>query len=76
MRPVVAQAPAVVHTRAMETFHIVPRGKKYWVEAVGEDGARKSVVAFATEEAALQCLRSLQHEAEAARRPVPSATRT
>ena len=70
----------MVHARAMDTFHIVPRGKKYWVEAVGKDGTSKSVVAFATtEEAALQCLRSLQHRAEAARVPAPlasSGTRT
>ena len=51
----------------------MPRGKKYWVETVGVDGTRKSVVAFATEEAALQCLRSLQCRAEAASRLPPWA---
>jgi hypothetical protein len=49
----------------MKTFNIVPRGKKFWVEEV-ENGARRVVVGFPTEEAALRCLRDLQdsHGAE------------
>ena len=39
----------------MKTFVVVPRGKKYWVEEVDEDGTRKTVIAFGTEDAALRC---------------------
>jgi hypothetical protein len=43
----------------MRTFTIVPRGKKYWVEAT-EDGANRMMLGFGTEEAALMCLRELE----------------
>jgi hypothetical protein len=43
----------------MKQFHVVVRGKKYWVEAI-EDGAHRMVVGFTTEEAAVMCLRELQ----------------
>jgi hypothetical protein len=30
----------------MKTFIVMPRGKKYSVEEVGEDGSRRIVIAF------------------------------
>jgi hypothetical protein len=51
-------------TPGMKTFRVVPRGKKYWIEEVGEDGAHRVVVGFPTEEAALRCLRDLQARPE------------
>jgi hypothetical protein len=58
----------------MKTFIVVPRGKKYWVEEVGEDGSRRIVLGFGTEEAALTCRRDLQDKADRAAFP-PSANR-
>ena len=46
----------------MKTYSVVPRGKKYWVEAVDEDGARQAVVGFPTEAAAMQCVKDLQRQ--------------
>jgi hypothetical protein len=46
----------------MKTYSVVPRGKKYWVEEIAEDGARRVVVGFPTEEAAIQCLKDLQRQ--------------
>jgi hypothetical protein len=48
----------------MRTFTIVPRGKKYWVEATGEDGAHRMIIGFGTEEAALMCLKEFQRQEE------------
>jgi hypothetical protein len=55
-----AMSPAACHTLRMKTFRLVPRGKKYWIEEIGEDGSKRVVAGFPTEEAALQCLRDLQ----------------
>jgi hypothetical protein len=44
----------------MKTYSVVPRGKKYWVEEVAEDGARRVVVGFSTEAAAIRCLKDIQ----------------
>ena len=48
----------------MRTFVIVPRGKKYWIEATNEDGVRQMIIAFATEDAALRCLKDFQQREE------------
>ena len=48
----------------MRTFTIVPSGKKYWVEATGEDGAHQMIIGFETEEAALMCLQELRRGEE------------
>jgi hypothetical protein len=44
----------------MKTFTIVPRGKKYWVEEIDEDGSRRAIIGFGTEAAALQCVADLK----------------
>jgi hypothetical protein len=43
----------------MKQFHVVVRGKKYWVEEI-EDGTQRIVVGFPTEEAAVRCAKDLQ----------------
>jgi hypothetical protein len=48
----------------MKTLTIMPRGNKYWIEEVRDDGTRRMVIAFGTEEAAVQCLKDLQSRAE------------
>ncbi len=53
----------------MKTFIVVPRGKKYWVEEVAEDGRRRIVLSFGTEEAALKCRLDLQDRADRAAFP-------
>jgi hypothetical protein len=52
------------HTSCMETFAIVPRGRGYWIEAIAEDGSRKVIQRYDTEDAALGRLRVLQQMAE------------
>ena len=52
-----------------KTIVVIPRGKKYWVEEVDEDGTRRIVIAFATEGAALRCRRELQDSADRADLP-------
>jgi hypothetical protein len=50
----------------MKTFIVMPRNKRYWVEEVGEDGSRRIVIGFGTEDAALKCRRDLQDRADRA----------
>ena len=56
---------------SMKKFSIMPRGKKYWVEEIGEDGSRRIVIGFGTEEAAMRCVRDLQDTADRADLPRP-----
>ena len=51
------------HHRDMTTYTIVPRNRRYWIEAIAEDRSRELVGRFDTEEAALRRLRELQAEA-------------
>ena len=46
----------------MRNFTVVARGKKYWVEEIGEDGSRQPIVSFGTEDAAKLCLRDLRRK--------------
>jgi hypothetical protein len=48
----------------MRTFTIVPRHKKYWIKATSGEGAHQLVIAFATEDAALRCLKDFQQREE------------
>jgi hypothetical protein len=48
----------------MRTFAIVPRGKKFWIEATSDDGIHQMIIAFATEDAALRCLKDFQEREE------------
>ena len=43
---------------------LVTRGKKYWVDPTGEDGAHQIIIGFETEEAALMCLNELRRREE------------
>ncbi len=44
----------------MVVYAIVPRRRSYWIEAVEDDGERRSVGCFPTEEAAVRRLHELQ----------------
>ena len=61
------------------TYTIVPRGRRYWIEKVEEDGSRERVESFDTEDKAVRRLRGLdQRENEIERRntsPMPSKVR-
>jgi len=46
--------------RRMTIFMITPRGRMYVIEAADENGSRKPVGQYATEEVALDRLRALQ----------------
>ena len=43
----------------MKTFRIVPRGKKFWVEEITENGDSRILVGFNSEAAAARCVRDL-----------------
>jgi hypothetical protein len=58
----------------MRTFVIVPRGKKYWIEATSEDGVRQMIIAFGTENAALRCLKDFQEREERNMAPPASSS--
>ena len=51
------------HTEDMNTYTVVPRGGAYWIEAIANDGPRRLIERFDTEDAAVQRLRALQAEA-------------
>jgi hypothetical protein len=48
----------------METYTIVPRAGAYRVEAATEDGRRRLVATYPTEQAAILRLKALQAEAD------------
>jgi hypothetical protein len=48
----------------MIQFTIVPRGRAYWIEAVREDGSRKPVERYASEDAAIARLRMLREKTD------------
>lgn len=48
----------------MATFTIVPRGRGYWIEAIAENGSRKLIERYDTEDAAVGRLRVLQQTPE------------
>ena len=41
-------------------YAIVPRNRRYWIEAIAEDGSRHPIEHFDTEDAAVRRLRELQ----------------
>lgn len=43
----------------MKTFRIVPRGKKFWVEEIAENGDSRILVGFNSEAAAARCVMDL-----------------
>jgi hypothetical protein len=47
------------HIDEMKTFRIVPRGKKFFVEEIAENGAGRVLVGFNSEAAAARCLKDL-----------------
>jgi hypothetical protein len=47
----------------METYTIIPRSGAYRIEATAEDGTRRLVGTYPTEEAAIALLRRLQQKA-------------
>jgi hypothetical protein len=47
------------HIDEMKTFRIVPRGKKFFVEEIAENGASRVLVGFNSEAAAARCLKDL-----------------
>jgi hypothetical protein len=52
----------------MVVYAIVPRRRSYWIEAVEDDGERRSVGCFPTEEAAVRRLHELQERQESRER--------
>jgi hypothetical protein len=58
----------------MRTFAIVPRGRKFWIEATSDDGVRKMVIGFGTEAAALRCLKDFQEREERNDHPPASSS--
>jgi hypothetical protein len=60
----------------MRTFAVVPRGKSYWVEATSDNGVRKMIIGFRTEEAALRCLKDFQRREERNEAPLPRHHKT
>jgi hypothetical protein len=53
----------------MVQFTIIPRGRGYWIEIVGNDGSRQAVERYDTEDAAIRRLRVLQERVESVERP-------
>ena len=47
----------------MTQYTIAPRGRGYWIEAVAEDGSRRPLERYDSEEAAVRRLRMLQEKA-------------
>jgi hypothetical protein len=48
----------------MDKFTIVPRSHGYWIEVIAENGSRKPIERYDTEDAAVQRLRVLQQTAK------------
>jgi hypothetical protein len=46
------------------TFSIVPKGREFWLEAIGADGSRRFIERFDHEETAMQQMRWLQLRAD------------
>lgn len=66
-----------LYSPEMAQYVIIPRGRKYWIEATDAGGVRRPVAAYSTEEAALQRLQSLLRKADlAAKPPQEGAPRT
>jgi hypothetical protein len=61
----------------MVAYAIVPRRRRYWIEAVHENGERLPVACFLTEDAAVRRLHELQglEEAKERRRIAQEASR-
>jgi len=49
----------------MTGFVITPRHRRYWIEALDDDGSRRPVESFANEEAAVTRLRQLNERQDA-----------
>jgi hypothetical protein len=47
----------------MTTYTIIPRDRRYWIEAIARDGSREFVERFDTEDAAVREYRALQAKA-------------
>ena len=47
------------HIHGMKTFRVVPRGKKFWVEEIMENGVSRMMVGFNSEAAAARCVSDL-----------------
>lgn len=43
----------------MKTFRVMPRGKKFWVEEITENGVSRILVGFNSEAAAARCASDL-----------------
>jgi hypothetical protein len=59
----------------MVNYQIVPRGRAYWVEGVGDDGSRHIAERFNTESEAVRRLHELQEKAgmvKPKRDPIPT----
>jgi hypothetical protein len=56
------------HTRGMVSYTVTPRGRSYWLEAIDNDGSRRQVERFDTEDLAVQRLRVL-NEKEGVEKP-------
>ena len=61
----------------MVAYAIVPRRRNYWIEAVHENGERRSIACLPTEDAAVRRLHELQdlEEAKDRRRVAAEASR-
>jgi hypothetical protein len=77
MRAAIMRCAAADRGAGMVQFTIIPRGRGYWIEIVGNDGSRQAVERYDTEDAAIRRLRMLQERAESvewqssAMRPAP-----
>jgi hypothetical protein len=49
----------------MISFVIIPRNRRYWIEAIADDGIRRPVEWFASEDRAVQRLHALQERQDA-----------
>ena len=52
------------HTRGVVAYTIVPRGRGYWILANGNNGVRRPIERFDTEDKAVRRLRELQNAAD------------
>jgi hypothetical protein len=50
---------------SMSGFVIIPRNRRYWIEAIADDGSRRPVEAHVSEEAAVRRLRLLNERQDA-----------
>jgi len=53
------------HTRGVVVYTIVPRGRGYWIIANGNNGVRRPIERFDTEDTAVRRLRELQKQTDA-----------